>query len=119
MGIGMGLKDRNKDIKIVEAQPVKGHYIQGLKNMEEVIVPELYDLSQINESVLVESEEAFEMARKIILEEGIFVGMSSGAAMITALKIADAIDSGVIVVMFPDRGEKYLSTNLFKNDEKN
>lgn len=114
MGVGMGLKAKNPNIKIIEAHPVKGHYIQGLKNMEEAIVPEIYDKSQITESILVESEEAFAMSRRIALEEGIFVGMSSGAAMLTALKTIDKINSGVVVVILPDRGEKYLSTNLFK-----
>ena len=114
MGIGMGLKEKNPDIKIIEAQPVKGHYIQGLKNMQEAIVPELYDPSQISEHVLIESEEAFEVARRIVLEEGIFVGMSSGAAMLAALTVIEELDSGFVVVMMPDRGEKYLSTDLFK-----
>ena len=113
MGVGMGLREKNKSIKIVEAHPVRGHYIQGLKSMEEAIVPEIYDPSQIDGSVLVESEEAFEMSRHIVNEEGIFVGMSSGAAMLAALKTAEQLEHGVIVVIFPDRGEKYLSTNLF------
>ena len=113
MGVGMGLREKNRLIKIVEAQPVRGHYIQGLKSMEEAIVPEIYDPSQIDSSVLVESEEAFEMSRRIVSEEGIFVGMSSGAAMIAALQTAEQLDEGMIVVIFPDRGEKYLSTHLF------
>jgi len=113
MGVGMGLREKSKSIKIVEAQPIEGHYIQGLKSMKEAIVPEIYDPSQIDISVLVESEEAFEMSRRIVNEEGIFVGMSSGAAMLAALKTIEQLDSGVIVVIFPDRGEKYLSTTLF------
>jgi cysteine synthase len=113
MGVGMGLREKDKSIKIVEAHPIRGHYIQGLKSMEEAIVPEIYDPSQIDVSVKVESEEAFEMSRRIVNEEGIFVGMSSGAAMLAALKTAEQLDSGVMVVIFPDRGEKYLSTNLF------
>ena len=113
MGIGKKLKELDPKIKIIEAHPVKGHYIQGLKNMEEAIVPELYDISQIDESVMIESEEAYAMSRRIVIEEGIFVGMSSGAAMIAALKTAEKLDSGLIVVIYPDRGEKYLSTNLF------
>jgi cysteine synthase B len=114
MGIGMKLKSLNPEIKIIEAQPVKGHYIQGLKNMEEAIVPELYDPSQIDTNIMIDTEEAYEMTRKIVLDEGIFVGMSSGAAMIAAVKIAERLSSGLIVVIFPDRGEKYLSTNLFQ-----
>jgi cysteine synthase len=114
MGVGMGLREKNKSVKIIEAHPVRGHYIQGLKSMEEAIIPELYDPSQIDMSVMVESEEAFEMSRRIVNEEGIFVGMSSGAAMLAALKTAEQLDSGLMVVIFPDRGEKYLSTNLFR-----
>ncbi|MCL2110965.1 MAG: cysteine synthase family protein [Clostridiales bacterium] len=113
MGVGMRLKEKNPDIKIVEAHPVKGHYIQGLKNMEEAIVPELYDEGEINESIMVESEDAFEMARRIVWEEGIFVGMSSGAAMMAALAVAEKLESGLVAVIFPDRGEKYLSTDMF------
>lgn len=113
MGIGMGLKENNPKIKIIEAQPVKGHYIQGLKNMEEAIVPSIYDPDFIDEHIMIDTEEAFEVCRRIVSEEGIFVGMSSGAAMLAALKIAERIDSGRIVVIFPDRGEKYLSTTLF------
>ena len=113
MGVGMGLKDKNPDIRIIEAHPVRGHYIQGLKNMEEAIVPEIYDPSQIDRTVMIESEEAFAMARSIVLQEGIFVGMSSGAAMVAALECIRHIDKGFVVVVFPDRGEKYLSTTLF------
>jgi cysteine synthase B len=113
MGVGMGLKQKNPAIQVVEAHPVRNHYIQGLKNMEEAIVPEIYDPTKIDRSVMVESEEAFAMARAIVLQEGIFVGMSSGAAMLAALETVRAIDEGVVVVLFADRGEKYLSTNLF------
>jgi cysteine synthase B len=114
MGVGKALKKHNPDIKIVCAHPVKGHYIQGLKNMEEAIVPSIYDPSQIDTTIMVETEAAYEMTRQIVKQEGIFVGMSSGAAMNAALETAKKIDSGTIVVIFPDRGEKYLSTKLFE-----
>ena len=113
MGLGMALKEHNSAIKIVSAHPVKGHYIQGLKNMEEAIVPELYDETKIDETVMVETEDAYEMARQIIKKEGIFVGMSSGAALVAGVEVAKKLESGVVVVVFPDRGEKYLSTGLF------
>lgn len=115
MGVGLGLKDKNPDIKIVSAHPVKGHYIQGLKNMEEAIVPEIYDPAKIDHTVMIESEEAFAMAREIVKKEGIFVGMSSGAAMVAALECVKNLDEGFIVVSFADRGEKYLSTALFNS----
>lgn len=113
MGISRFMRALKPDIKVVCAHPVRGHYIQGLKNMEEAIVPAIYDPSRIDFQVMVASEEAIEMARKLIRYEGLFVGMSSGAAMIAATKIAGQINSGNIVVIFPDRAEKYLSTSMF------
>lgn len=114
MGVGKVLKEKNPKIKIVCAHPVKGHYIQGLKNMEEAIVPSIYDPLKIDETVMVENEDAFETTRQIVKKEGIFVGMSSGAAMYAAMKIAKKIKRGSIVIIFPDRGEKYLTTSLFE-----
>jgi cysteine synthase B len=114
MGVGKVLKEYNPQIKIVCAHPVKGHYIQGLKNMEEAIVPSIYDPLQIDITIMVETEVAYEMTRQIVAKEGIFVGMSSGAAMYATVQVAKKIESGTIVVIFPDRGEKYLSTKLFK-----
>jgi len=113
MGVGNYLKEKNPEIKIVSAHPVKGHYIQGLKNMKEAIVPAIYDPSKIDNTIMVKTENAFEIARQIVKKEGIFVGMSSGAAMYAAIEVAKRIKAGLIVVIFPDRGEKYLSTDLF------
>lgn len=113
MGLSKFLKIMKPSIKIVCAQPVKGHYIQGLKNMEEAIVPDIYDPSKIDIQELVDSEDAIEMARQLILQEGIFAGMSSGAAMLAACSTAEKIPSGNIVVLFPDRAEKYISTVMF------
>lgn len=113
MGLTRFLRNMNPNIRVVCAHPVRGHYIQGLKNMEEAIVPEIYDPSLIDAQEMVESEEAIDMARRIIREEGIFAGMSSGAAMLAAIRTASRINSGNIVVVFPDRAEKYLSTTMF------
>ena len=113
MGLSRFLKAMKPSIKVVCAQPTRGHYIQGLKNMEEAIVPGIYDPSKIDIQELVESEEAIEMARQIIAREGIFAGMSSGAAMLAAVRTAARIPSGNIVVLLPDRAEKYLSTTMF------
>jgi cysteine synthase B len=114
MGVSKRLKEKNPLIKIVSAHPVKGHYIQGLKNMEEAVVPFIYDPTKIDDTIMVETDAAYAMAREIIRKEGIFVGMSSGAAMYAALEIAKKIDHGNIVAIFPDRGEKYLSTKMFE-----
>ena len=113
MGLSRFLRTMKPDIKVVCAHPTKGHYIQGLKNMEEAIVPEIYNPSLIDVQEMIESEEAIEMARHIIVQEGIFAGMSSGAAMLAAIRTAERIESGNIVVVFPDRAEKYLSTTMF------
>ncbi|MBO8455100.1 MAG: cysteine synthase family protein [Bacteroidetes bacterium] len=113
MGLSKFLRMMKPDIKVVCAQPVRGHYIQGLKNMEEAIVPGIYDPSKIDVQEMIDSEEAISMARRIIAEEGIFAGMSSGAAMLAALRTAEKIGHGNIVVVFPDRAEKYLSTSMF------
>ena len=113
MGVGKYLKEYNPNVKIVCAHPVEGHYIQGLKNMEEAIVPSIYDPSQIDIEVMVETNDAFEMTRQLVKKEGIFAGMSSGAAMLAAAESAKNAKSGVIVVIFPDRGDRYLSTDLF------
>jgi len=114
MGISRFMQALKPDIKVVCAQPVRGHYIQGLKNMEEAIVPAIYDPSRIDIQEMIESEEAIEMARQIILNEGIFAGMSSGAALLAATRVAARIPEGNIVVVFPDRAEKYLSTTMFE-----
>lgn len=114
MGVSRFLRAMKPDIKVVCAHPIRGHYIQGLKNMEEAIVPEIYDESLIDVQEMIESEEAIEMAREIIAREGIFAGMSSGAAMLAARRTAERIERGNIVVLFADRAEKYLSTKMFE-----
>ncbi len=113
MGVGLALKERVPGVRIVSAHPVRGHYIQGLKNLEEAIVPAIYDAAKIDRHIMVETEDAFDLARRLALEEGIFAGMSSGAALYAARVLAAEIDSGTIVTILPDRGEKYLSTGLF------
>lgn len=117
MGISKFLKQLKPSIKVVCAHPIKGHYIQGLKNMDEAIVPAIYNPDRIDDQIMIESEEAIAMARQIITKEGIFAGMSSGAALLAAIRTAEQIESGNIVVIFPDRAEKYLSTKMFEDLE--
>jgi len=90
-----------------------GHKIQGLKNMKEAIVPGIYYPSRLDEKCTVADDDAFNTTRRLALEEGLFVGMSSGAAMWVALKKASELKDGTIVVILPDRGDRYLSTALF------
>lgn len=115
MGIAKYLKEKKPRIKIIGVEPVKGHAIQGLKNMKEAIVPKIYDPKILDEKVIVEDDQAFDVARCLATKEGLFVGMSSGAAVAGALKIAEKIGSGTIVTILPDRGDRYLSTTLFRS----
>jgi len=119
MGVGKYLKEFNSNIKVICAHPTKGHYIQGLKNMEEAIVPSIYNPSLIDEQIYIETEDAFKITRLLAKKEGVFVGMSSGAAMLAAIKTAEKVDQGTMVVIFPDRGDRYLSTELFKKGNDN
>lgn len=115
MGAGKYLKEKKPQIKIVGVEPIKGHKIQGLKNMKESIVPMIYHSEKLDEKITVEDDPAYEMARLLATKEGIFVGMSSGAAVVGALRIAKKMHSGIIVVVLPDRGDRYLSTTLFRS----
>jgi cysteine synthase B len=83
--------------------------------MEEAIVPKIYHPEQMDEKINIEDDEAYETARLLATKEGIFVGMSSGAAVAAALRLAKAMDTGTIVAILPDRGDRYLSTTLFRS----
>ena len=115
MGVSACLKEHNERVRIVGVEPTEGHTIQGLKNMNEAIVPDIYDPSRLDEILTVPDGAAFEVARRLATEEGIFVGLSSGAAVAGALKIARQMDSGTVVAILPDRGDRYLSTMLFRS----
>jgi cysteine synthase B len=115
MGISRRLKEHNPKIVIVGVEPVEGHAIQGLKNMNEAIVPKIYDRSRIDEIIQVNDDQAYDTARWLALSQGIFVGMSSGAAVYGAIQAAKKLGKGTVVVILPDRGDRYLSTTLFKS----
>jgi len=115
VGTSQYLKEKKPSIKVVAVEPVQGHTIQGLKNMTESIVPKIYNPKMFDEKVVVDDGEAFEIARVLATKEGLFLGMSSGAAVVGALKVAKTMDQGVIVVILPDRGDRYLSTTLFRS----
>ena len=115
MGVSRYLKEQSPHIRVVGVEPTKGHAIQGLKNMCEAIVPEIFVPSRLDQTIIIEDGVAFETTRRLATEEGIFVGMSSGAAMAGALQLSEQMYGGVIVVLFPDRGDRYLSTMLFRS----
>ncbi|MBV5341544.1 MAG: cysteine synthase family protein [Deltaproteobacteria bacterium] len=115
MGVAKYFREAKPDVCIVAIEPVLGHKIQGLKNMQEAIVPPIYDPKAFHRKMIVEDDDAFETARLLAMREGIFCGMSGGAAVVGALRLASELESGLIVVIIPDRGDRYLSTNLFKS----
>lgn len=115
MGTSRYLKEQSKGIRIVGVEPTVGHTIQGLKNMEESMVPEIYDQSRLDDKIVVDDGTAFETARRLATAEGIFTGISSGAAVAGALQVARQMDVGTIVTILPDRGDRYLSTMLFRS----
>lgn len=115
MGVGRYLKERNQQVLIVGIEPRLGHKVQGLKNMREAIVPEIYNAAALDEKLTIDDEPAFETARQLAVREGIFVGMSSGAAVAGALCIAAGMSEGTVVTLLPDRGDRYLSTTLFRS----
>ncbi|PIE63314.1 MAG: cysteine--tRNA ligase [Desulfobacter postgatei] len=113
MGLSRYFRDQDHHARVICAEPYLGHGIQGLKNMKESYRPEIFNKTLLDESVYIEDDTAFETARQLAAKEGLFVGMSSGAAMAVALEHAKRLENGVIVVIFPDSGERYLSTELF------
>ncbi|MCP4024463.1 MAG: cysteine synthase [Desulfobacteraceae bacterium] len=113
MGLSKKLKEFNKEIRIVCAEPYLGHKIQGLKNMKESYKPEILDKKCLDENVNIDDATAYETARQLAKQEGLFVGMSSGAAVAAAIDEAKKIKKGVVVAILPDSGERYLSTSLF------
>ena len=113
MGVSKRLKAYNSKIQIIGVEPNPHSLIQGLKNLDVQYVPKIYDPSLVDEKVRVEDADAMEMARRLTLQEGIFSGISSGAAMHVAIEKAKNLDSGLLVVLLPDGGDKYCTTPLY------
>ena len=115
MGTGKGLKAHNSKIQVVAAEPAGSlHGLEGMKHMASSIVPGIYDEKFLDLKIPVESEDAYEMVRRLGKEEGLLVGQSSGAVLWAALEIAKTLKSGLIVAVFPDGGDKYLSTRVWE-----
>ncbi|MCF8110155.1 MAG: cysteine--tRNA ligase [Desulfobacteraceae bacterium] len=118
MGCARRFKEYDGKIEILGVEPYLGHKLQGLKNLKEAYRPEIFEKKWLDTKVNIDDEDAFEMTRRLGREEGLFVGMSSGAAMVIAAREAEKISGGTIVVIFPDSGERYLSTPLFSVKKK-
>ncbi|MDZ7700343.1 MAG: pyridoxal-phosphate dependent enzyme [Deltaproteobacteria bacterium] len=118
MGLSRRFKELDPHVRVIGVEPYLGHKIQGLKNMKESYRPEIFEKSRPHRIINIDDEEAYEMSRRLARQEGLFVGMSSGAAMGVAVQVAREMDKGRIVVIFPDGGERYLSTPLFVAKKK-
>jgi cysteine synthase B len=113
MGTGRALKEINPDIRVISIQPDDAmHGIEGLKHIESSIVPGIYDSNFPDETIFVNTEKAYDLVKEITMIEGLPVGHSSGAALAGALEIAEKIKEGVIVIIFPDGGDRYLSHEI-------
>ncbi|MHA2399650.1 MAG: PLP-dependent cysteine synthase family protein [Promethearchaeota archaeon] len=117
MGVSKRLKEHNPKIRIIGVEPVPKSGIQGLKNLETSYVPDIFDISRLDEKVYVTLEEAAHASRMLTLWEGIFSGISSGAAMHVAIETVKKMDSGTLVVILPDGGEKYISHPIYSPDK--
>ena len=113
MGCSRRLKEYDPAVQVRAVEPYLGHKIQGLKSLKEAYVPGIFDKKLVDEKVNVADDDAYEMARRAAKAEGLLVGMSSGAALYSALELAGRLEQGVIVLILPDFGERYLSTDLF------
>ena len=114
MGTGRRLKEYNPDIQVISVEPATPiHGLEGMKHMATSIVPGIYDEHFPDRKMVVETEDAYAVVKRLAAEEGFFVGYSSGAALVASLKVASEIESGMIVAVFPDRGDRYLSTSFW------
>jgi cysteine synthase B len=113
MGNSLFLKEKNPAIQIIGCQPTEGSSIPGIRRWPKEYLPKIFDPERVDRVVDVSEEDAVQMTRRLTKEEGIFAGMSSGGALHVALKVAKELESGVIVFIACDRGDRYLSSNLF------
>jgi S-sulfo-L-cysteine synthase (O-acetyl-L-serine-dependent) len=116
MGLSRYFREKSPSVKVVGVEPELNHRIQGLKNMNESIVPAIYDPALLDGKVVCSDDSAFNATRELALKEGLFCGISSGAALWGAIKTARDLPRGsTVVVLFPDRGDRYLSTEVFRS----
>lgn len=116
MGVGRYLKEHRPGVRVVAVEPPAGELVSGLRNLDDGFVPPIFDPAILDRKMIVRPRESIEWTRRLLDEAGIFAGISSGAAMAGAAKVADEMESGTIVVLFPDGGWKYLSTGAWTDD---
>jgi S-sulfo-L-cysteine synthase (O-acetyl-L-serine-dependent) len=113
IGTSTYLKEKNPAIQIIGAQPSDGSQIPGIRKWPLEYLPKIFDASKVDQTIEVTEQEARDMTKRLALEEGIFAGMSSGGSVVAALKVANELESGVVVAIICDRGDRYLSSDLF------
>ena len=113
MGTSTFLKEQNRDIQIVGVQPKEGSKIPGIRKWPQEYLPKIFTPSKVDQIYEVSRDEAIDMAKQLAQKEGIFAGMSSGGATTVALNLANKLESGIIVSIICDRGDRYLSSDLF------
>lgn len=113
MGTSTYLKEKNATIQIIGAQPSDGSQIPGIRKWPNEYLPKIFNASKVDRIIEVSEQEARAMTKRLALEEGVFAGMSSGGSVATAVKIAEELESGIIVAIICDRGDRYLSSDLF------
>lgn len=114
MGVSRYLKEQNQDVQIVGVQPTEGSRIPGIRRWQKEYLPKIFEADRVDQTIDVSQEEATNMTRRLAKEEGVFAGMSSGGAVTAATKLAQKLDSGTIVCIICDRGDRYLSSNIFE-----
>jgi cysteine synthase B len=116
MGVGRYLKERKPGVKIVAVEPPAGELVQGLRNLDDGFVPPIFDGAILDRKFIVRPRESIELTRRLLDECGVFAGISSGAAVAGAVKMAAQMDAGSVVTLLPDGGWKYLSSGAWTDD---
>ena len=118
MGNARRLKEENPDTLIVAAEPLQGELVQGLRSLEDGYIPPIIDLSLLDRKIFVSNRDAVVWTKRLLDEEGLFVGVSSGAVAAIAVRVADELDEGNVVFVSPDDGWKYLSSGVYTQADR-
>ena len=113
MGIGRRLKEHDANTKIVAAEPMQGELVQGLRSLDDGFIPPIIDLSLLDRKIMVSNRDAIVWTQRLLHEEGMFAGVSTGAVAAIAVRIASELDQGNVVFIAPDDGWKYLSSGVY------
>ncbi len=113
MGVGRRLKEHDPETKIVAAEPMQGELVQGLRSLDDGFIPPIIDLSVLDRKIMVSNRDAIVWTQRLLHDEGMFAGVSTGAIAAIAVRIADELDQGNVVFIAPDDGWKYLSSGVY------